>query len=115
MVNATSVSWVRNSAFVILVLYGCLCAIIGLSTTFLPLVLTGRGPLHVWRYIFAGPCAALVGAGTLMRLRVAAIALSVLFALTGAEEMYGIAHGFSLPNPPHGSATEIVCIVIFTL
>jgi hypothetical protein len=115
MVSATTAMWLRKSAFVVLLIYGGLCTVIGVSGIFLPLALGHRGPLHLWRYILVGPVAALIGAGILMRLRVAAVLLALLFALTGAEEMYGVAHGFGLPNPPQISAAEITCILVFTL
>src|ERR1700676_860805 len=115
MVSATPARWLSNGVLVVLLLYGGLCALIGIAGLFLPFILGHRGPLIIWRYIFVGPISALIGAGTLMRLRVPAILLSLLFAVTGADEMYGIAHGFGLPHPPRISTTEITCILIFTL
>lgn len=115
MKSATLVGWLRCSSFVLLLLYGGLFVMFGLLSTLLPLVSYGRGPVQVWRYILAGPVATLVGVGTLMRLRLPAVVLSVLLALAGAVEMVGIAHGFGLSNPPHISASEIGCVVIFAL
>jgi hypothetical protein len=114
MVSAARTTLFHRAAFVALFLYDSLSVLIGLFSTFAPLVLRPRGPFHVLQYILVGPIAALVGAGTLVRLRLAAVLLSLLYAVIGVEQMYGIAHGFGLPNPPHISAAEIIFMLFFT-
>jgi hypothetical protein len=115
MLNKVALRWLSKGALVLLLLYGSLCTLIGAAGLFVPFILGHRGPVILWRYILLGPIAALAGAGTLMRLRLAAVLVALFFALAGADEMYGIAHGFGLPNPPHISNTEIVCVLVFTV
>ena len=94
--------WLRNSAFVVLVIYGCLYILAGASDVFLlPLRLGHRGSSTL-----AGLIVMLIAAGTLMRLRVAAILLALLSAFMGIKG--------SVANPQHFSAMQITCILIFT-
>jgi hypothetical protein len=56
--------------------------------------------------------AILIGLATTLRFRVAAICVAACLLLLCIDEAYGMAHGFSLPQPPHYSNNEIAVQVL---
>ena len=116
--NAIS-SLVRNGASIALRLLGALFVAFGLlGSLLLPFVPAPR--MHLSRIellckVVIALCAVAVGAAVMFRFRLAAIVLSAWFGYLGAEEVYGMVHGFSLPRPPHFSPVEIVGMAAFAL
>lgn len=88
MEQAAAVGWLSGVGLVVLMLYGAFFMMVGIMGCMFPFVLASRGPVDIWRYVLAGPVVGLVGAGTLMRLRMPAALLSVPLAVAGAHDIY---------------------------
>lgn len=104
----------RLIAISILFLYASLCALIGIVSSSFPLWDFSHyiSPLiQNWWYI-VGPLAALIGIGTLFRLRFAAIGLSALYVLAAANDQLNLIVGdlSLLPGVNRSSPTNVAII-----
>src|SRR5437016_3030984 len=107
MVSVTLPTWLRKTAFVVLLFYGWLTLLAGPASLFVH-----RRNLD-YREMLIGAIMVLTGIGTVMRLRVAAMLLALLLASSGAKAIYDIAHGLPLTSSGQLSSIAIICNLIF--
>jgi hypothetical protein len=110
MLNARWLSIVQVGALIVLWLLAGVFLVEGLLGSVFRWVLHARvrtPPLYPVITTITCFIAVLIGAGVIARFRIAAIVLSVGFALLCGLEIYDMIYGFVFPRPPHFSYFEI--------
>jgi hypothetical protein len=101
----------RRIAAFLVQLSGAVFAIMGLGGFLVGTVLRYRIPhsrLYMLLQFLVSALVVFVGVATVLRIRLAAVAVAACFLALCLEEAYGMSHGFHLPNPPHYSRVTIV-------
>ena len=117
-VNARFVDVVQRSGLAILQLFGGAFILFGLLGSVFRWLFPSRllhSHLDIVFSVVIFCCAAIIGLAVVYRYRWGAIVLSVWFGFLGAQQIYGMIHGFFLPHPPDFSPIQIGGMAVFAL